>query len=191
MARSEAWMRRLGFTVPGDVTALAVPRAQGPAATAPLTDRDAACVTALNYDQYWQLIAAGLRPDELQVFHYGDFGVATLQDGLYATADAIADPVRSDALVRLLRASLQGWQYAVAHQAEAVAIVLDDGRPENQADRQLQARMMSAVARLTESGLQRMGYLQLLLQSGPPALLPAAPAGAWSHAIWQRAGKPE
>jgi NitT/TauT family transport system substrate-binding protein len=190
------WMRKLGFAVPGDVTMLPAPSAPAEAAIAPLLNRDAACITALNYDQYWDLIAADLAPSDLQVFHYGDFGVATLQDGLYATEASLADPARADALVRFVRATLQGWSYAVTHQPEAVRIVLDDGKPENAAEVLRQTRMLSAAARLTASGLQPMGYLepaaydrtvQLLLQARPAAPISQAPSGGWTHDIWARA----
>jgi len=159
-----AWMRKLGLSVPGDVIMLPTPRLPDRAAVAPLLDRDAACITALNYDQYWALIDAGMMPWDLQPFHYGDAGVATLQDGLYATDRSLADPARADALVRFLRASVQGWKYAVAHQSEAVAIVLAPARPgappPSPAELLRQTRMLSAVARLTQSGLQPMGYLE-------------------------------
>jgi NitT/TauT family transport system substrate-binding protein len=144
------------------------------------------------------LIADGLQPSELQVFHYGDFGVALLQDGLYAMQDALADPVRSDALVRFLKASVQGWKYAVAHQDEAVTIILENEKPAIAADVATQTRMMSTVARLTESGLQSMGYLepaafnrvvQILLAAGPPPPITQPPSGAWTHDIWQRASR--
>jgi NitT/TauT family transport system substrate-binding protein len=188
------WMRKLGFAVPGDVTMLPTPFGPAAAAIAPLLNRDAACITALNYDQYWDLIAAGLAASELQVFHYGDFGVATLQDGLYATEASLADPARADALVRFLRATVQGWTYAVAHQPEAVRIVLDDGTPPDAAETLRQTRMLSAAARLTGSGLQAMGYLEpaaydrtvrLLVEAG--GAVPSA--GGWTHEVWARASK--
>jgi NitT/TauT family transport system substrate-binding protein len=191
-----AWMRKLNLHVPGDVTLLTIPRGPDPAATAPFLARDADCITALGYDQYWRLIASGLSPTELQVFHYADSGVATLEDGLYATEASLADPAASDRLTRFLRASIQGWTYAVAHQTEAVAIVMQGTKAADPAETLRQTRMMSTVARLTESGLQQMGWLepasydrtvQLLLQAGPPPALTSAPSGAWTHAIWMRA----
>ena len=205
-----AWMAKLGLAVPGDVTPLVVPRASGPAGVAPLLDRAAACITALNYDQYWSLIAAGLAGSDLQVFHYGDAGTATLQDGLYATAASLADPARKAIYTRFLAASLRGWSYAVAHQAEAVAI-LRAGAPPDPAEDLRQARMMSSVARLTDAGLQRPGYLepaaydrtvQLLTRwagplpaqdaqnpgaQHPAAQTPVTPVQGWTHEIWKHA----
>lgn len=198
-----AWMKRLGLVVggkdlPGDVTMLPVARVQGLAAAAPMLRREAACLDVLNYDQYWSLLDAGLSEAELQGFYYGTTGMATLQDGLYATEAALADPARAAALAGFLRASLRGWQYAVAHQAEAVDAVLADGAPHSEADRQHQLRMMSAVARLTESGLHRMGWLepaaygrtvQLLVEAGGASPLVSTPPAAWTHAVWDRAQK--
>ena len=199
-----AWMRKLGRSVGpkgsgAEVTLLPIARAEGQDAAAPLLSGDAACISALNYDQYWSLLLAGFAAADLQIFHPGDAGVATLQDGLYATEASLADPARADALVRFVRASVQGWTYAVAHQPEAVAIVLNDGKPHDAADQLRQTRMMSAVARLTESGLQKMGYLepaafdrtvQLLLASGPDAPITDPPTtGAWTHTIWKHASR--
>ena len=194
-------MRKLSLHVgaSGGMTEVTVlPTRREPAATAAhrLADRQVACITALNYDGYWAVLDAGLAPSDLQVFHYGDAGVAPLQDGLYATAASLSDPVRSDALVRFLRASVRGWQYSVAHQTEAVGIVLADQPAADAATRLAQTRMMSAVARLTESGLDRMGYLEpaaydrtiQIMMAATPAALTAAPAPPrWTHAIWSRA----
>ena len=49
----------------------------------PLTKGDAACVSAMAYNEYWQVLNEGLKPEELTVFRYEDEGVATLEDGLY------------------------------------------------------------------------------------------------------------
>ena len=36
----------------------------------------------MTYNEYWQVIDAGIPADELLVFKYEDEGVATLEDGL-------------------------------------------------------------------------------------------------------------
>ncbi len=58
----------------------------------PLLQKQAACVSTMTYNEYWQVIDAGLTPDDLMVFKYEDQGVATLEDGLYVLEDALADP---------------------------------------------------------------------------------------------------
>jgi len=50
----------------------------------PLLQNQAACVSTMTYNEYWQVIDAGLTPDDLNVFKYEEQGVATLEDGLYA-----------------------------------------------------------------------------------------------------------
>jgi NitT/TauT family transport system substrate-binding protein len=190
-----AWMQKLGFSVPGDVTMLKMARTQGDAAIAPLLDHTAACITALSYDQYWSVIAAGMRASDLQVFHYGNTGFAPLQDGLYIAEASFDDPARRAILTRFLRASLQGWAWAITHQTEAVAIVIGN-TPTTPAETLRQTRMMSTAARLTDDGLNRLGYLEplafertvkLLLDAPPPRPIDRPPAGAWSHSLWDRA----
>lgn len=46
----------------------------------------------MTYNEYWQVIDAGLTPDDLMVFKYEDQGVATLEDGLYVLEETLADP---------------------------------------------------------------------------------------------------
>jgi NitT/TauT family transport system substrate-binding protein len=44
----------------------------------------------MTYNEYWQLIDAGMKPEELVTFKYEDEGVATLEDGLYVLEDKLA-----------------------------------------------------------------------------------------------------
>jgi NitT/TauT family transport system substrate-binding protein len=92
----------------------------------PLLQKQAACVSTMTYNEYWQVIDAGLTPDDLQVFKYEDQGVATLEDGLYVLEDKLADPAFEDKMVRFVRASMKGWKYAEANPDEAADIVLDN-----------------------------------------------------------------
>ncbi|WP_372993890.1 ABC transporter substrate-binding protein, partial [Sulfitobacter sp.] len=75
----------------------------------PLLQNQAACVSTMTYNEYWQVIDAGLTPDDLTVFKYEDQGVATLEDGLYALEENLADPAFEDKMVRFVRASMKGW----------------------------------------------------------------------------------
>src|SRR5579872_5125786 len=90
-------------------------------------DEQAACISTMSYNEYQQLIKAGMRPDPLVVFKYQDQSVATLEHGLYTTDAKLRDPVMMDRLARFLKASMRGWRSAIAHQAEAVKIVLGNG----------------------------------------------------------------
>ena len=37
----------------------------------------------MTYNEYWQAIDAGFKPEDLVVFNYTDFGSDLLEDGLY------------------------------------------------------------------------------------------------------------
>ena len=67
----------------------------------PLLQKQAACISTMTYNEYWQLIEAGMKPSQLIVFKYQQEGVATLEDGLYIKGSALTDP----AMVAKLAAS--------------------------------------------------------------------------------------
>jgi NitT/TauT family transport system substrate-binding protein len=71
----------------------------------PLLQKQADCVSTMTYNEYWQVIDAGLSPDELVVFKYEDEGVATLEDGLYALEDRLKDAAFVDRMARFVKAS--------------------------------------------------------------------------------------
>ena len=163
----------------------------------PLLQRQAACVSTMTYNEYWQLIEAGMKPDQLHVFRYEDQGVATLEDGLYTVESKLADPAAVAVLARFLQASLKGWQYAAAHQDEAVRIVLSNDTAGAQTAAH-QKRMMGEVAKLLGADPKRMGFLDPaayertvdeLLSSGGDPVITKKPQGAWSHAVYDAAAR--
>src|SRR6266852_4454390 len=105
-----AWMAKVGLTTGGDKPDVTVLR-QG-AGVELLVERRAACISTMSYNEYWQVIDAGMKPSQLVVFRYDDEGVATLEDGLYALATKLADPAMRDLMARFLRASVAGWRFA-------------------------------------------------------------------------------
>jgi NitT/TauT family transport system substrate-binding protein len=151
----------------------------------------------MTYNEYGQLLDAGMKPSELVVFRYDDQGVAVLEDGIYVLQPALADPAKLDCLARFLRASIAGWRYAMApeHQAETVAIVLRNASP-GMTDMPHQQRMLREVARLIPGGSHGIGYLEpaayqrtvdVLLSAGTDAVIRQKPEGAWTHAVWKKA----
>jgi NitT/TauT family transport system substrate-binding protein len=190
-----AWMAKLGLRTDGpnpDVTVLR----QG-AGVELLTGKQADCISTMTYNEYGQLLDAGMKPSQLVVFRYDDQGVAALEDGLYVLQPALADPAKLERLARFLRASVAGWRYAVApaHQAETVAIVLRNAAP-GMSDAPHQRRMLSEVARLLPGNRHGLGYLEpaayqrtvdVLLSGGTNTVIRQKPEGAWTHAIWNKA----
>ena len=120
-----SWMDKLGYKTSGDGSSVKVLK-QG-FNVDPLLQKQADCISTMTYNEYWQLIEAGMKQRSRPwSFKYEDQGVATLEDGLYATEKSIADPKMADKLARFIKASMKGWDYAIKHQDEAVKIVLND-----------------------------------------------------------------
>src|ERR1700678_1960558 len=117
-----AWMSKLGLKTDGSPGGVKVLK-QG-FNVDPLLQKQAACISTMTYNEYWQLIEAGMKPDQLIVFKYQSEHVATLEDGLYVLQKSIDDPAMVARLARFLKASEEGWDYADTHQPEAVNILL-------------------------------------------------------------------
>ena len=185
-----SWMSKLGLSTDGGDAGVTVLK-QG-FNVDPLLQKQAACVSTMTYNEYWQVIDAGLTPDDLMVFKYEDQGVATLEDGLYVLEDALADPAMEDKLVRFVRASMKGWKYAEANPDEAADIVLENDASGAQTEEH-QQRMMREIAKLTSGSngaLVEADYertVQSLLSGGSDPVITKAPEGAWTHAITDKA----
>ncbi|WP_299727287.1 ABC transporter substrate-binding protein [uncultured Tateyamaria sp.] len=185
-----SWMSQLGMATDGSDGGVTVLK-QG-FNVDPILQGQAACVSTMTYNEYWQIIDAGLTPEELQVFKYEDQGVATLEDGLYALEENLADPEFEDKMVRFVRASMKGWKYAEANPDEAAEIVLDNDASGAQTEKH-QKRMMGEVAKLTagsNGALDPADYertVASLLSGGSDPVISKAPEGAWTHAITDKA----
>jgi NitT/TauT family transport system substrate-binding protein len=188
-----SWMDKLGYKTSGDDNAVKVLK-QG-FNVDPLLQKQADCISTMTYNEYWQLIEAGMKQDQLLVFKYEDQGVATLEDGLYATEKSIADPKMADKLARFIKASMKGWDYAIKHQDEAVKIVLDNDASGAQTKGH-QVTQMEEIAKLVAGG--KLGYLEpkaydrtvtTLLSGKSDPVITKKPENAWTHKIWDMAQK--
>ncbi|PIB24730.1 nitrate ABC transporter substrate-binding protein [Amylibacter kogurei] len=181
-----SWMSKLGLKTDGSAGGVTVLK-QG-FNVDPLLQGQAACVSTMTYNEYWQVIDAGLTPDDLQVFKYEDQGVATLEDGMYVLGENLKDEAFKDKMVRFVRASMKGWKYAEANPDEAAMIVLDNDASGAQTEKH-QKRMMGEVAKLTagsNGALDVDAYqrtVDSLLSGGSDPVITKEPVGAWTHEI--------
>jgi NitT/TauT family transport system substrate-binding protein len=191
-----SWMATLGIPTTGGANGVTVLK-QG-FNVDPLLQKQADCISTMTYNEYWQLIEAGMKPEDLTVFMYEDQGVATLEDGLYTTEKNLEDPAMAEKLARFVKASMKGWSYAVEHPDEAAEIVLENDATGAQTEEH-QKRMMSEVAKLIGVGGEHgVGYLdpaayertvQVLLSGGSDPVISKAPTGAWTHDIFEASQK--
>ncbi|MFN3261962.1 MAG: ABC transporter substrate-binding protein [Pikeienuella sp.] len=185
-----SWMAQLGLPTEGGDDGVTVLK-QG-FNVDPILNKQADCVSTMTYNEYWQIIDAGISPDDLIVFKYEEQGVATLEDGLYVLEQNLADPAFEDKMVRFVRASMKGWKYAEANPDEAAGIVLENDATGAQTEEH-QKRMMGEVAKLTAGStgaLDPAAYertVKSLLSGGSDPVISKAPEGAWTHAISDKA----
>ena len=184
------WMGKLGYKTDGSKGGVKVLK-QG-FNVDPLIQKQADCISTMTYNEYWQVIDAGYKPEQLVLFKYEDQGVATLEDGLYAMEDKLKDPAFVDKMARFVRASMKGWDYARAHGDEAAKIVLDNDATGAQTEKH-QKRMMSEINKLTEGSdgrLDKGDYertVKTLLTGGSDPVISKEPVGAYTTAVTDKA----
>lgn len=187
-----SWMSKLGIKTDGSADGVKVLK-QG-FNVDPILQKQADCVSTMTYNEYWQIIDAGLSADDLITFKYEDEGVATLEDGIYVMEDKLKDPAFQDRMVRFVRASMKGWKYAEANPDEAAEIVLENDASGAQTEKH-QKRMMGEIAKLTagsNGALVKGDYdrtVATLLAAGSDPVITKKPEGAWTSMITDKALK--
>ena len=187
-----SWMSQEGISTDGGPDGVTVLR-QG-FNVDPLLQRQADCISTMTYNEYGQVLDAGVSEDELVTFKYENQGVATLEDGIYVLEENLNDPAFADKMVRFVRASMKGWKYAEANPGEAAEIVLENDETGAQTKAH-QVRMMGEIAKLTagsDGSLDPADYertVATLMAGGSDPVITKMPEGAWTHAITDAALK--
>jgi NitT/TauT family transport system substrate-binding protein len=185
-----SWMSHLGLKTEGGADGVTVLK-QG-FNVDPLIQKQADCISTMTYNEYWQVIDAGIKPEDLVTFKYEDQGVATLEDGIYVLEDKLKDPAFVDKMVRFVRASMKGWKYAEEHPDEAAEIVLENDTTGAQTETH-QKRMMGEIAKLTagsNGALDEADYqrtVKTLLAGGSDPVISKEPTGAFTKEITDKA----
>ena len=181
-----SWMSTLGIPTDGGDDGVEVLR-QG-FNVDPLLQNQADCISTMTYNEYWQVIDAGIGEDELVNFLYEEQGVATLEDGLWVMEDRLEDEDFVDQMARFVRASMRGWDWAAENVEDAAMIVLDYDDTGAQTEEH-QIRMMGEVALLLEGSDGTLDpedadrTVQTLLAGGSDPVITAAPEGAWTSIV--------
>ena len=187
-----SWMSKLGIKTDGSDGGVTVLK-QG-FNVDPLLQKQAACISTMTYNEYWQVIDAGIKEDELVTFQYEKEGVATLEDGLYVLEDKLNDPAFKEKMVKFVRASMKGWKWAEENPDDAAEIVLENDASGAQTEVH-QKRMMGEVAKLTagsNGALDEADYkrtVATLLGGGSDPVITKEPEGAYTLDITNEALK--
>jgi len=182
-----SWMSKLGYKTDGSPAGVKVLK-QG-FNVDPLLQKQADCVSTMTYNEYWQVIDAGYKPDQLVVFKYEDEGVATLEDGLYAMEAKLKDPAFVARMAKFVKASMKGWDFARTSPDDAAKIVLANDTTGAQTDKH-QKRMMGEIIKLLGTGDGKLDpkdferTVATLMSGGSDPVITKKPEGAWTHAVY-------
>jgi NitT/TauT family transport system substrate-binding protein len=188
------WMAKLGYKPDTDIKIMK----QG-FNVDPLLQNQAACISTMIYNEYWQVVDAGVKESDLVTFFYEKEGVASLEDGLYVLESKLKDPAFVARMGKFLKATFKGWNEAVKDPAGAAKIVVANDMS-GSATEKVQKRQMENVAKLiTNAGTAKMGYLEpaafertvkVLLAAGSSPVIKKDPGkAAYTHAVWEAASK--
>jgi NitT/TauT family transport system substrate-binding protein len=187
-----AWMHKLGLSTEGGPNGVKVLKQAFN--VDPLLQHQADCISTMTYNEYGQVLDAGIKPSQLIVFKYSDEGVGVLEDGLYANGNKLKDPHYAEVMAKFVAGSDKGWAWAVHHKDAAAQIVINNDTTGAQTLKH-QKYMMGEIAKLITDSKNPLGYLNVadykrtveeLLQQ---KIIKKEPEGAYTHHIWEMSKK--
>jgi len=102
---------------------------------------------AMSYNEYYQLVQAGIRMTDKNVYRFCDHGYNVQEDGVYMTREYYEG--HKDQARRFAQASRKGWEWAAAHPKETLDIVMAYVEKNHIAtNRVMQKLMLEEVLRL-------------------------------------------
>ena len=102
---------------------------------------------AMSCNEYYQLVQAGIKMTDKNVYRFCDHGYNVQEDGVYMTRDYYAK--HKDQARRFAQASRKGWEWAAQHPDEALDIVMQYVDKNHIAtNRVMQRLMLKEVLRL-------------------------------------------
>ena len=102
---------------------------------------------AMSYNEYYQLVQAGIKMTDKNVYRFCDHGYNVQEDGVYMTREYYEQ--HKDEARRFAKASRKGWEWAAAHPDETLDIVMQYVDKNHIAtNRVMQRLMLKEVLRL-------------------------------------------
>ena len=102
---------------------------------------------AMSYNEYYQLMQAGIEMNDTTVYRFCDHGYNVQEDGVYMTYDYYV--THRDQARRFAEASRRGWEWAAEHPEKALEIVSKYVRADHiPTNREQQRLMLREVLRL-------------------------------------------
>ena len=95
---------------------------------------------AMSYNEYYQLVQAGMEISDKNVYRFCDHGYNVQEDGVYMTRDYFEK--HRDQARKFAEASKKGWEWAAQHPEEALDIVMQYVDCEHIATNRIMQRLM-------------------------------------------------
>ena len=189
-----AWAAKLGYSTTGanpDIHVLKLGFNVDP-----LLHHQADCISTESYNEYFQVLDAGVSPKQLITFSYDDYHTATLEDGLYVLEPRLKNPAFVTEMAHFVAGTIEGWRWVMADPA-AAAKVLVATDPAGVATYNVQLRQIKAIIKLIPGSKHGIGYLRpaafdrtvqiLLAGKSNPVITKKPSASAWTHEVWDKA----
>jgi NitT/TauT family transport system substrate-binding protein len=161
-----------------------------------LLSKQVDAAAAMTYNEYKQVLDAGVKPEDLVIIDFNKEGTAMLEDGIFVRADWLRTASNKPIAARFLRASLKGWALCRERPAECVEMVLKESPV---LGRDHQTWMMAEVNKLVWGPPAPAGPLgkmdatafkqtaDIAMKFG--IIKKPADAAAYTHEIWELAQK--
>lgn len=147
------------------------------------------CVTAMSYNEYWQVIKAGIDPSDLIIINPLDLRIPHIEDGLYVLTDRLSSPEFRDTLTLFLRALRRGWDLSRRSPTLAVETVQ---RMAPELDRGDQQQMIENMLAVIPTENHQFGLFDLAKFDAVKAanarfahVTKEPPPMIWTHEIWE------
>jgi len=183
-----AWMNKIGMPTEGGADGVTVIKQSFD--VQPLIQKQADCISVMTYNELGQALDAGFKLDDLTVFNYTEMGNDMLEDGLYVLEDKLKDKAFFDKMVRFVKASMKGWEYAQAHPEEAAQIVInnDETGAQTLAHQQYMIKEVDKLTAGSNGVLDPAAFDRTAKMVLDQKIITKQPEGAWTHDVTDAAG---
>ena len=106
--------------------------------------------SAMKYNELELVFEEGYKTEDLTIFDLDESGAGMLQDALFVKREYL--DANKELLVRFLRASIKGWEYAIQNQEEAVEMIGMDFTENDVTAKPHQIKSMASMADLFTAG---------------------------------------
>ncbi|MCP4107214.1 MAG: ABC transporter substrate-binding protein [Desulfobacteraceae bacterium] len=105
--------------------------------------------SAMRYNEYKQILDAGISEKDLKIFDFSELGMNLPEDGLYVRENFLKN--NPEICRKVVAATVKGWKYAFAHKNETVSLITEiAGKNDHKTTKNKQRWMLDVVESLID-----------------------------------------